>query len=110
METKDIRLLNLEDLTTWFKAMGQATFRAKQVYSWLWQKGCRSFEEMTNLSKDLRTELKEHFVINVITEDKVQRSLDGTIKSRYRLHDGHLIEAVLIPVPIWMPVKSTIRW
>ncbi len=95
----DIRKLSRAELTHWFKAMKQQGFRAKQVYDWLWQKGVHTFAEMTNLSKDLRSILDEHFIINAIQEDKVQRSLDGTIKSRYRLHDGHLIEAVLIPVP-----------
>ena len=95
----DIRKLSRVELTDWFKAMNQQGFRAKQVYEWLWQKGAHTFEEMTNLSKSLRSVLDEHFVINAIREDKVQRSLDGTIKSRYQLHDGHLIEAVLIPVP-----------
>ena len=95
----DIRQFSLEELQQWFIEMGQQKFRSKQVYEWLWQKGAHTFEEMTNLSKDLRKTLTEHFVINAIQEDKVQRSLDGTIKSRYRLHDGHLIEAVLIPVP-----------
>ncbi len=95
----DIRKFTLEELQQWFIEMGQKKFRSKQVYEWLWQKGAHSFEEMTNLSKDLRQTLSEHFVINAIQEDKVQRSMDGTIKSRYRLHDGHLIEAVLIPVP-----------
>ena len=95
----DIRKLSRVELTDWFKAMNQQGFRAKQVYEWLWQKGAHTFEEMTNLSKSLRSVLDEHFIINAIREDKVQRSLDGTIKSRYQLHDGHLIEAVLIPVP-----------
>ena len=95
----DIRKLSRAELTHWFKAMKQQGFRAKQVYEWLWQKGVHTFAEMTNLSKELRSILDEHFIINAIQEDKVQRSLDGTIKSRYRLHDGHLIEAVLIPVP-----------
>jgi 23S rRNA (adenine2503-C2)-methyltransferase len=65
----------------------------------LWQKGAHSFEAMTNLSKKLREALAKRYVINAIVEDKVQRSADGTIKTRYRLHDGHLIESVLIPVP-----------
>lgn len=95
----DIRLLTPEVLTEVFLEMGEKKFRSKQVYEWLWQKGARSFDEMTNLSKALRETLKEKFVINAITEDKVQRSSDGTIKSRFRLHDGHLIESVLIPVP-----------
>lgn len=96
----DIRKLSQSDLEEWFKAMNQQRFRAKQVYEWLWKKGAHSFEEMTNLSKSLRAVLNEHFIINAIREDKVQRSEDGTIKSRYKLHDEHLIEAVLIPVPI----------
>lgn len=96
---KDIRALSLAELTDLFLGMGEKKFRAKQVYEWLWQKSARSFDEMTNLSKALREQLSERFVIHAIAEDKVQRSLDGTIKSRFRLHDGHLIESVLIPVP-----------
>jgi len=95
----DIRLLTFEKLQEMFLEMGEKKFRAKQVHEWLWQKGARSFAEMTNLSKGLRENLETNFVINAITEDKVQRSLDGTIKSRYRLHDGHMVESVLIPVP-----------
>ena len=99
MVKTDIRKLGKTELEEWFLSNGQKKFRASQVSEWLWRKGAHSFEEMTNLSKDLRKLLTEHFTINAITEDKVQRSIDGTIKSRYRLHDGHLIEAVLIPVP-----------
>lgn len=99
VEKKDIRKLSKEELLAVFTEIGEKRFRANQVYEWLWQKGARSFDEMTNLSKKLREQLSELFCINAIEEDKVQRSLDGTIKSRYRLHDGHLIEAVLIPVP-----------
>lgn len=95
----DIRLLTQEQLQQVFLDMGEKKFRAKQVYEWLWQKGARTFEAMTNLSKDLRETLNANFVINFINEDKVQRSADGTIKSRYRLFDGHMIESVLIPVP-----------
>ena len=95
----DIRLLSKTEILEWFLAMGEKKFRAKQVYEWLWQKGAHSFQEMTNLSKALREKLEAHFVINGIQEDKVQRSNDGTIKSRFQLHDGHFIESVLIPVP-----------
>lgn len=95
----DIRKFSLVELQAYFKEIGEAAFRAKQVYEWLWKKSARSFEDMTNLSKKLREHLDGHFVINAIQEDKVQRSIDGTIKSRYRLHDNHLIESVLIPVP-----------
>lgn len=96
---KDIRLLNREQLEAAIIALGEKKFRAGQIYEWLWTKSATSFEEMTNLSKDLRQKLTTHFKMNVLTEDKLQRSADGTLKGRFRLHDGHLIEAVLIPVP-----------
>ncbi len=99
LEKKDIRQFTKEELETTFAGLGEPKFRAGQVYEWLWKKGARSFEEMTNLSKNLRQYLSENFAINVITIDKVQHSADGTIKSRFRLFDGHLIESVLIPVP-----------
>ncbi len=94
---KDIRQFSLNELIDLFEAMGEKKFRAKQVNEWLWLKGVRSFDEMTNLSKNLREQLKEQFVINALEVDTVQKSKDGTIKSRFRLHDGHLIEGVLIP-------------
>jgi 23S rRNA (adenine2503-C2)-methyltransferase len=95
----DIRQLTLLQLEQVFLELGEPKFRAKQVYEWLWKKGAHSFEAMTNLSKKLRETLAERYVINAIVEDKVQLSADGTIKTRFRLHDGHLIESVLIPVP-----------
>lgn len=98
-EQKDIRQLPLVEISDWFLSIGEKKFRAKQVYEWLWQKGANSFEEMTNLSKNLRTQLETHFDIKVIKEHKVQHSNDGTIKTRFQLHDGHFIESVLIPVP-----------
>ena len=95
---KDIRSLTLDELTSELILLGERPFRAKQVYEWLWKKGARGFDEMTNLSLPLRELLKGRYDFPVMTEDKVQRSSDGTIKSRFRLHDGHLIESVLIPV------------
>ena len=96
---KDIRQLDLDQLTDLLVGMGEKKFRARQVYEWLWQKSARSFAEMTNLSKVLRQQLDATFFILPIQVDKIQRSDDGTIKTRFRLHDGHLIESVLIPVP-----------
>ena len=95
----DIRKFSLEELERYFVGIGEKKFRAKQVYEWLWKKGAHRFEAMTNLSLPLRERLSQHFVLRPITEDTVQRSSDGTIKTRFRLHDGHLIESVLIPVP-----------
>lgn len=99
-DKKDIRRFSKTEIEDILVGMGEKRFRAKQVYEWLWQKSARSFEVMTNLSLSLREQLTTHFQINPIVEDKVQRSMDGTIKSRYRLHDDHLIESVLIPVPM----------
>ncbi|MCB9267385.1 MAG: 23S rRNA (adenine(2503)-C(2))-methyltransferase RlmN [Lewinellaceae bacterium] len=96
---KDIRQLSQSELEEVFKGIGEPRFRAKQVHEWLWKKGAHSFDAMTNLSRKLREFLDENFAINGIAIDKVQHSTDGTIKSRFRLHDGHLIESVLIPVP-----------
>lgn len=93
----DIRTLSLEDISKFFEAHGEKAFRAKQVFEWLWKKGARSFDEMTNLSKTTREMLNDEFVLNPITLDKKQVSEDGTIKCAFRLHDGHLIEGVLIP-------------
>lgn len=94
----DIRRLDLDELTQYFENEGLPGYRAKQVYHWLWQKNARTFEEMTSLSLDLRQRLKESFDIHVIDLDMSQKSDDGTIKSRFRLHDENLIESVLIPV------------
>jgi len=97
---KDIRQLSEEELEEVFGSIREPKFRARQVEEWLWKKGARSFEEMTNLSKTLRQYLSENFAINAIQTDQVQQSSDGTIKSRFRLQDGQLIESVLIPVSV----------
>ncbi|MFM8450058.1 MAG: 23S rRNA (adenine(2503)-C(2))-methyltransferase RlmN [Haliscomenobacter sp.] len=96
---KDIRSCTYPQLESAFLDMGEQKYRARQVYEWLWKKGARSFDDMTNLSKGLRQKLQETFAILPITIDKTQHSADGTIKTRFKLHDGHLIESVLIPVP-----------
>src|SRR5688572_18763096 len=98
MEAKsDIRELTIEALTDLLNQSGEPSFRARQVYSWLWEKSARSFDEMTNLSKALREKLKQQFRINPIEVATSQVSNDRTIKSGFRLHDGYVIEGVLIP-------------
>jgi 23S rRNA (adenine2503-C2)-methyltransferase len=93
----DIRTLSKEQLIAQLEQLGEKPFRAKQIYEWLWQKSAVDFDDMTNLSKELREKLKAHFVIQSISAYKVQKSNDGTIKSAFQLHDKHLIEGVLIP-------------
>lgn len=98
MQTQiDIRTLSKEELIAQLAALGEKPFRAKQIYEWLWKKSAVDFDEMTNLSKDLREKLKQYFLLLPIRAYKVQKSNDGTIKSAFQLHDKHLIEGVLIP-------------
>lgn len=94
---KNIRQLSLSELEQYFEELGEKKFRAKQVYEWLWQKHAHSFEAMTNLSKELRTKLSEHFSLPALSVDATQYSADGTVKSRFKTHDSHLVEGVLIP-------------
>jgi len=93
----DIRKLSNEQLIHAISEMGEKPFRAKQIYEWLWKKSAHSFEEMTNLSKDLRERLQEAFVILPITIEQEQKSNDNTIKFGFKLWDGHMVEGVLIP-------------
>ena len=94
---KNLRHLNLEELTNWFKTNGEQPFRAKQVWEWIWQKSARSFGEMTNLSKSLREKLENSFVLNAVEIDTFQVSRDRTIKNAFKLYDGNIVEGVLIP-------------
>lgn len=94
---KDIRALSLQELEAYFSSIGEKPFRAKQVYEWLWNKNAHSLSEMTNLSKSLRENLENHFSIKPAEIHVMQRSIDGTIKNAVKLHDGNVVESVLIP-------------
>lgn len=97
MEKKDIRSLSKEQLREFFVSNQEQAFRGNQVYEWLWSKGAHSFDDMTNISKETRSRLEASFVINHIKVDTMQRSSDGTVKNAVRLHDGLVVESVLIP-------------
>jgi 23S rRNA (adenine2503-C2)-methyltransferase len=94
---KDIRALTREQLRDFFVGRGDQAFRGNQVYEWLWQKSVHSFDAMTNISIETRHYLEDHFEINHIQVDQMQRSTDGTIKNAVRLHDDLIVESVLIP-------------
>ena len=92
----DIKSMNIPELTAFLKEMGQPAFRAKQIFSWM-HRGARSFDEMTNLSKDLRQKLSETCLLTAPTVERKQVSaLDGTIKYLWKLSDGNCIETVLM--------------
>ena len=93
---KDIKSMLPEEIEAELKAMGQPKFRAGQIFDWL-TKGVKSFDEMTNLSKDLRAKLSENFYISNLECLKKQVSReDGTIKYLWQLPDGNAVETVVM--------------
>lgn len=95
---KNIRTLTFEELNDYFLSIGDKKYRAKQVWEWIWKKHAADFNDMSNLSKELREKLSEDFSLPAMTHNLSQYSSDGTIKSRFKTFDGHLVEGVLIPV------------
>ena len=94
---QDIKSRTIEQLQEEFSLLSLPRFRAGQVYAWLHQKGARSFEEMTNLPKDLRAQLDGRYYINRLEVERLLVSkVDGTEKYLLRLGDGNCIEAVLM--------------
>ena len=87
----------IKGVSSFFETNNMPSYRANQVYNWLWKKSCLSFDEMTNVSLELRNLLKSKFVINHIKVDRFQKSKDGTIKNAILLFDNLLVESVLIP-------------
>lgn len=98
MSTKaNIRHLQITDLEQYFDTINEKKFRAQQVFEWIWKKHAQSFNDMSNISKSLRNKLSENFILPALTVDASQYSADGTIKSRFKTVEGHLVEGVLIP-------------
>lgn len=93
----NIRQLSYEELESFLLEMGEKKFRSKQVWEWLWTKHAHTFANMTNLSKELRQKLGENFTLPALTVSATQHSADGTLKSGFVTHEGHLCEGVLIP-------------
>ena len=95
MEKIRLKDLTFDELTEYFLSIGQKKYRAKQVYEWLY-KGVESFDEMTNLSKELREQLDELCTITTLKVLRKQISKDGTIKYLFELTDGETVESVLM--------------
>ncbi len=97
MDKKDIKSMNYNELSDSLKELGLPSFRAKQIWQWLQQKGVVSFEQMTNLSKELRNKLNEEYELKYCeVERKSVSALDSTVKYLFRLYDGQFIESVLM--------------
>jgi 23S rRNA (adenine2503-C2)-methyltransferase len=96
-QQKNIRHLSLQELENYFLETGEKKFRAKQVYEWIWKKHAHTFDAMSNLSKEMRVKLAEHFTLPALSVETTQYSADGTVKSRFKTIEGHMVEGVLIP-------------
>lgn len=94
----DLKNLTLPALEQFLQGQGKERFRALQVFKWIYQKDARAFEEMTNISKDLRAELAETAVISNLEPEAVEQGSDGTRKYLFNLGDGNAVESVLIPI------------
>lgn len=93
----DIKSLTFDELNSEITSIGLPKFRTGQIYSWLHEKGVGSFDEMSNLSKDLRQKLSEkYFIPSVKIEDKYVSKIDDTVKYLFKLYDGEYVEAVIM--------------
>ncbi len=94
---KDIKSLTYSQLENEMALLKLPKFRAKQIFKWLHETGVTSFDDMTNLSKDLRESLSEKYHIrSCVIENKYVSNLDGTVKYLFRLYDGEYIESVVM--------------
>ena len=97
LEKRDIRSIPFENLQDEIVALSEPKFRAKQVYQWMHQKFARSYDEMTNIPKNLKAKLSENFRLVSLKQVTVQESkIDGTKKFLFELYDGNVIESVFM--------------
>lgn len=97
MKKKDIKDFSRSELEAWLKEQGVAPYRAGQIFKWIYLRQANSFDEMTDLGKDLRQLLVENYTIARLEKANVEISSDGTRKYLFQLEDGEYTEAVLIP-------------
>ena len=94
---KDIREISAEELQEFVLQTNEKAFRAKQINEWLWKKGVGSFNEMNNIGQKLKDQLSSAFTFHRAQIELEAKSSDTTVKFGFRLHDGKMIEGVLIP-------------
>ena len=93
---KNIKDYDIKELKEELVELGEKPFRAEQIFKWLYQDKVKSFDEMTNLSLELRKKLEENYTICNFNILKKQESKDGTIKYLFDVLDGNAIETVLM--------------
>lgn len=95
---KDMKSFSLGEMQDELKEIGEKAFRSKQIYEWLHVKGCKTFDEMSNLSKGLREKLQENYeIVNVEMLERQMSKEDSTNKFLFRLYDDYVIESVFMP-------------
>ena len=97
MEKPDIKDITGEQLSTWLEKEGIAPYRTGQILRWIYKRQADAFEQMTDISKEIRSRLSSHFTINRLEKIRVEQSEDGSRKYLFGLKDGNRIESVLIP-------------
>ena len=97
----EIKNFNMQELEAFVQSLGLEKYRAKQIAQWLYKKRVKTFDEMTNISKQARKLLSEKAVIDVLKLVKVEESSDGTRKYLFELPDGNRVESVFIPERDW---------
>ncbi|MFN6986765.1 MAG: hypothetical protein ACK4OI_18235, partial [Rhizobium oryzihabitans] len=95
----DLRDLDLAGLEAFVERLGEKRFRARQLHKWIHQRGARSFEQMSDLSKDLRARLTAEATLGTLEIDTKEKARDGTRKWLFRFRDGNEAETVYIPDP-----------
>ncbi|CAG36664.1 23S rRNA (adenine(2503)-C(2))-methyltransferase RlmN [Desulfotalea psychrophila] len=98
-EKIDLKNLSQDQLVEFAEKLGQPAFRGRQIMSWLYRPEVRDFEQMTDLAKVFRKLLAENSFFSHFDDPIIERAKDGCVKFGFRLHDGHVIETVLIPEP-----------
>ena len=88
--------MTLAELEDFIARLGKERYRARQLMKWMYQFNVVDFDEMTNLSKEFRKNIKDLAQIGSLPIEEIQKSVDGTKKALFRLSDGHFIESVLI--------------
>lgn len=96
MDKIDIKSMNLSELEQMLTDLGEPKFRAGQIFQWL-QAGIEDFDEMTNIPSKLRQKLQEgYYIVTVKVKKRLESGIDDTVKYLYELHDGELVESVLM--------------
>lgn len=93
----NIRSLTIEEICLWVVNQGEKAFRGRQIDEWLWKHQVAGFDEMKNIPLSLREKLRASFTIDKVAVSAQQISKDKTIKNAFKLHDGNIVEGVLIP-------------